>query len=112
MTYRDNEAKMRADMAATSAEMMTAAGACNVVLSEQAGIPGISIHEMGGARMGRSAKTSVLNAFNQTHDIPNLFVSDGACMTSSGNQNPSLTYMALTARACHHAVELLRKREI
>jgi choline dehydrogenase-like flavoprotein len=67
---------------------------------------------MGGARMGRDPHTSVLNAYNQAHDVPNLFLTDGACMTSSGNQNPSLTYMALTARACAHAVEQLRDGRI
>jgi choline dehydrogenase-like flavoprotein len=64
---------------------------------------------MGTARMGRDRRTSVLNAWNQTWDIPNLFMTDGACMTSSGNQNPSLTYMALTSRACHYAMEELKR---
>jgi choline dehydrogenase-like flavoprotein len=112
VTYRDNEAKMRADMAATAAEMIEAVGARNISLSREPSIPGISIHEMGGARMGRDPQTSVLNAFNQAHDVPNLFVTDGACMTSSGNQNPSLTYMALTARACAYAVDQLRDGKI
>ncbi len=67
---------------------------------------------MGTARMERDPKTSVLNAHNQAHDIPNLFVTDGACMPSSTNQNPSITYMALTARACDYAVNLMRRREI
>jgi choline dehydrogenase-like flavoprotein len=69
-------------------------------------------HEMGSARMGRDPKTSVLDAFNRAHDLPNLYVTDGACMTSSGRQNPSLTYMALTARACDHAVEAMKRGEI
>ena len=69
--------------------------------------PGEAIHEMGTARMGRDPRTSVLNAYNQAHDVPNLFVTDGACMSSSACQNPSLTYMALTARACAHAAEEL-----
>jgi len=112
VTYRENEAKMRADMAASCAEMIEAAGAKNVTLTTETAIPGISIHEMGGARMGRDPHTSVLNAYNQAHDVPNLFLTDGACMTSSGNQNPSLTYMALTARACAHAVEQLRDGRI
>jgi choline dehydrogenase-like flavoprotein len=67
---------------------------------------------MGTARMGRDPQTSVLNGWNQSHDVPNLFVTDGACMTSSGNQNPSITYMALTARACDYAVEQLKRREL
>jgi choline dehydrogenase-like flavoprotein len=62
--------------------------------------------------MGRDAKTSVLNAWNQAHDVPNVFVTDGACMTSSGNQNPSITYMALTARACDYAVQQLKRGDI
>jgi choline dehydrogenase-like flavoprotein len=67
---------------------------------------------MGTARMGRDPKTSVLNGWNQAHDVPNVFVTDGACMTSSGNQNPSITYMALTARACDYAVEQLKRGRI
>ena len=97
---------MRADMAASCAEMIEAVGAKNVTLATATPIPGISIHEMGGARMGRDPRTSVLNAYNQAHDGPNC--TSGACMTSSGNQNPSLTYMALTARARAYAVEQLR----
>jgi choline dehydrogenase-like flavoprotein len=69
-------------------------------------------HEMGSARMGRDPKTSVLDEFNRAHDVPNLYVTDGACMTSNGRQNPSLTYMALTARACAHAVGAMNRREI
>ncbi len=110
--YRDNEAKMRSDMAATCSEMLEAAGAQNIAISQGPAVPGTSIHEMGGARMGRDPRTSVLNSFNQAHDVPNLFVTDGSCMTSSGNQNPSLTYMALTARACAHAVEQMRQHKI
>jgi choline dehydrogenase-like flavoprotein len=67
---------------------------------------------MGTARMGRDARTSVLDAHNRAHDVRNLYVTDGSCMTSSGWQNPSLTYMALTARACHHAAEAMGRREI
>ena len=74
--------------------------------------PGLTIHEMGTARMGRDPRTSVLNGWNQAHDVPNLFVTDGACMTSSANQNPSITYMALTARAAAHAVERMSRREL
>ena len=71
--------------------------------------PGFGIHEMGTARMGRDPKTSVLNGFNQAHDVPNLFVTDGACMTSSSCVNPSITYMALTARACDYAVAEMKR---
>jgi choline dehydrogenase-like flavoprotein len=74
--------------------------------------PGKAIHEMGTARMGNDPKTSVLNRWNQSHDIKNLFVTDGSCMVSSGCQNPSITYMALTARAANYAVEQLRKGEL
>jgi choline dehydrogenase-like flavoprotein len=70
---------------------------------------GLGIHEMGTARMGRDPKTSVLNAYNQAHDVPNLFVTDGACMTSASCQNRSITYMALTARAVDHAVSEMKK---
>ena len=71
--------------------------------------PGGNNHEMGSARMGRDPASSVLNAFNQCHDVPNLYVTDGACMTSSACQNPSLTYLALTARAAAHAVDQLKR---
>lgn len=105
----DNEWAMRKDMVVTAAEMLEAAGAKNIEIRDRKHIPlGNNNHEMGGARMGRDPKTSVLNGRNQCHDIPNLFVTDGACMASSANQNPSLTYMALTARAAHYAVDQLK----
>src|SRR4030095_2433406 len=75
-------------------------------------VPGGTIHEMGTARMGNDPKTSVLNKFNQCHDVPNVFVTDGSCMVPSACQNPSLTYMALTARACDYAVKKLKKGKI
>lgn len=104
-----NELAMRKDMMATAAEMLEAAGVKDIETNDRDHIaPGNNNHEMGGARMGRDPKTSYLNAWNQTHDIPNLFVTDGACMASSANQNPSLTYMALTARAAHYAVDQLK----
>jgi len=81
------------------------------IVDEDYGI-GLGIHEMGTARMGRDPKTSVLNAFNQVHACKNVFVTDGSCMTSSACQNPSLTYMALTARAVNHAVEELKRKNI
>jgi len=106
---RDNEIAMRKDMMATAAEMLEAAGAKDITGNDRDHIaPGNNNHEMGGARMGRDPKTSCLNAWNQAHDIPNLFVTDGACMASSANQNPSLTYMALTARAAHYAIDQLK----
>jgi len=105
----DNEWAMRRDMAATAAEMLEAAGARDVTTFDRPEVPpGTANHEMGTARMGRDPRTSVLNGFNQSHDVPNLFVTDGSCMTSSACQNPSLTYLALTARACAYAVDRLR----
>src|SRR5258705_10833182 len=83
-----------------------------VVEAKTPAVPGSVIHEMGTARMGHDPKTSVLNKFNQCHDAPNVFVTDGACMVSTACQNPSLTYMALTARACNYAVEQLKKGAI
>ncbi len=110
VTRDDNDLAMRKDMAATAAEMLEAAGALNVQAYDRIeDAPGLGNHEMGGARMGRDPRTSVLNAYNQCHEVPNLFVTDGACMTSSACQNPSLTYMALTARACDYAVKELKR---
>ena len=106
---RDNELKMRVDMQNDAAEMLEGAGVTNLRSFDEFYAFGSGIHEMGAARMGRSAKTSVLNGFNQVWDAPNVFVTDGACMTSSACQNPSLTYMALTARAAHYAAEELRR---
>ena len=109
---RDNELRMRKDMINDAAEMLEAAGYRNVrIVDEDYGI-GLGIHEMGTARMGRDPKTSVLNAHNQVHACKNVFVTDGSCMTSSACQNPSLTYMALTARAVDHAVEELKRKNI
>lgn len=107
--FKDNEMKMREHMKTAAAEMMEAAGFKNVRMYDDGSWPGLGIHEMGTARMGRDPKTSVLNKWNQIHDVPNVFVTDGACMTSAGCQNPSLTYMALTARAASYAVEQLKK---
>ena len=111
--WSDNELAIHRDMNLAAAELLEAAGARNIEPSTSGpSIPGGTNHEMGTARMGREAKTSVLNGWNQTWDVPNLFVTDGAAMTSSGCQNPSLTYMALTARACHYAVERLNRGEL
>ncbi len=110
--WSENERVMLRDMSVSAAEMLEAAGARDISPYVQDNPPGLTIHEMGTARMGRDARTSVLNAWNQCWDVPNLFVTDGACMASSANQNPSITYMALTARAAAHAVEAMRRREL
>ena len=99
-------------MSAAAAEMMETAGFKNVRPYDRPYAPGLGIHEMGTARMGRDPKTSVLNAFNQVHACKNVYVTDGSCMTSAACQNPSLTYMALTARAASHAVEELKRMNI
>lgn len=106
--YSENDIKMLHDIADTAAEMLESAGMKDVSKYIEEWPPGLSIHEMGTARMGKDPKTSVLNGHNQCHDVPNLFVTDGACMSSSAWQNPSLTFMALTARACDYAVEQLK----
>jgi choline dehydrogenase-like flavoprotein len=105
----ENERLMRKDMANDMAEMLEHCGLKNVRTYDAEYFPGAGIHEMGTARMGRDPKTSVLNAHNQVWDAPNVFVTDGACMTSSACQNPSLTYMALTARAADFAVNELKR---
>jgi choline dehydrogenase-like flavoprotein len=106
---KENEKMMRKDMVNDAAEMLEAAGLKNVSTHDSGSFPGMAIHEMGTARMGRDPKTSVLNAWNQMHEVPNVFVTDGSCMTSAACQNPSLTYMALTARAADYAVAALKK---
>ena len=106
---KDNEKKMRIDMAQDAKEMLEAAGVKNVTTYDSGYEVGMGIHEMGTARMGRDPKTSVLNGNNQVWDAPNVFVTDGACMTSASCVNPSLTYMALTARAADFAVAELKK---
>jgi choline dehydrogenase-like flavoprotein len=111
-TWGDNEKALLKDMPVTAAEMLEAAGAKNIQLTTENNPPGLTIHEMGTARMGRDPKTSVLNAHNQCHDVKNLFVTDGACMASSANQNPSITYMALTARACAYAVTQMKRNAL
>ena len=106
---RENELEMLKVMAEDAKEMLEASGMKNVKTYNNSAPPGLAIHEMGTARMGHDPTTSVLNKYNQTHDIPNLFVTDGSCMSSSACQNPSLTYMALTARAAANAVEMLQE---
>lgn len=109
---KDNEKKMRLDMMEDGKEMLEMAGLKNVNSYDAGYTMGMGIHEMGTARMGRDPKTSVLNGNNQVWDATNVYVTDGAAMTSSGCQNPSLTYMAMTARAVDHAVNELKKRNI
>lgn len=112
--WKTNELNMRKDMLSSAVEMLEAAGLKNVTPYDDltGSAPGNCIHEMGTARMGRDPKTSVLNGFNQVHSALNVFVTDGACMASNSCVNPSLTYMALTARACDHAVSEVNKRNL
>ncbi len=112
VSLRDNERAMRKDMQAAAAEMLDAAGFRNVAAYDFNPNPGNGIHEMGAARMGRDPKTSVLNAHNQVHECRNVYVTDGSAMVSASCVNPSLTYMALTARAVDHAVSQRRKGEL
>ena len=108
----ENERLMRRDMVNDMAEMLEAAGVKEIKQYDNGYFPGMGIHEMGTARMGRDPKTSVLNPHNQVWDAPNVFVTDGSCMTSAACVNPSLTYMALTARAADYAVNELKKRNL
>lgn len=107
-----NEVAIRKDMTISAAEMLAAAGGRNIETFMEEDPPGLAIHEMGTARMGKDPKASVLNAYNQAHDIKNLFITDGGAMVSSSCVNPSLTYMALTARACDYAVRQMKKGEL
>jgi choline dehydrogenase-like flavoprotein len=110
--YKGNELAMRKQMGADAKDMLESAGMKDVAIFDNGAGPGSGVHEMGTARMGRDPKTSVLNSFNQVHSVPNVFVTDGACMTSSSCVNPSITYMALTARAVDHAVNEMKKQNI
>jgi choline dehydrogenase-like flavoprotein len=107
--YDDNDERMIQDFLIQSAEMLEKAGCKNIEKHENKQAPGLDIHEMGGVRMGKDPKTSLLNKWNQLHLCKNVFVTDGACMTSTGNQSPSILYMALTARAATYAVSEFRK---
>jgi choline dehydrogenase-like flavoprotein len=107
--YDDNDEKMIRDFLTESAEMLNKAGCKNISQHDNKQPPGLDIHEMGGCRMGKDPKTSLLNAHNQLHHCKNVFVTDGACMTSTGNQSPSLLYMALTARAANFAADEMKK---
>jgi choline dehydrogenase-like flavoprotein len=108
----ENERLMRIDMANDMAEMLAACGVKDVATFDDEYFPGMGIHEMGTARMGTKPSNSVLNKNNQVWDAPNVFVTDGSCMASTACQNPSLTYMALTARAADHAVNELNRRNL
>ncbi|MET4570044.1 GMC family oxidoreductase [Rhodanobacter soli] len=110
--YDDNDEKMVRDWRTQATEMLGVAGCRDIETVDNHWSPGRDIHEMGGCRMGRDPETSLLNRWNQLHACPNVFVTDGACMTSTGNQSPSLLYMALTARAVNHAVEELGRRNL
>lgn len=106
--YDENDVLMKKDYLEQLTEMFTEAGFKNIKANDGSQAPGLDIHEMGGARMGRDPKTSILNEWNQIHACKNVFVTDGACMTSTSTQNPSLTYMALTARAVDYAVKSMK----
>jgi choline dehydrogenase-like flavoprotein len=110
--YDDNDEKLLKDFLDQGEEMLAKAGCSNIRKSDSGQAPGLDIHEMGGVRMGKDPKTSLLNGFNQMHLAPNVFVTDGAAMTSTGTQNPSITYMALTARAVDYAVKELKNGNI
>jgi choline dehydrogenase-like flavoprotein len=110
--YDDNDEKMIRDWRAEAKAMLEVAGCHDVETRDNHQAPGLDIHEMGGARMGSDPTTSMLNKWNQVHACPNVFVTDGACMTSTGNQSPSILYMALTARAVDHAVGELGKQNL
>ena len=110
--WRENELAMQQDAMTQAAEMLEAAGCTNVTTYNNKTAPGLTIHEMGGARMGKDPKTSVVNKWNQIWDAKNVFVTDGAAMASSACQNPSITYMAFTARAADYAVRALTRKEL
>ena len=108
MDYDDNDEAMIADFFKEIRSMFTKAGFQNIETSDSHQNPGLDIHEMGGIRMGKDPKTSMTNQWNQLHACTNVYVTDGACMTSTSTQNPSLTYMAITARAAQHAAEVMK----
>lgn len=110
--WKENDDKMVADYLEQSREMFENAGFINIEARDTHSPPGSDIHEMGGVRMGHNPETSLLNKWNQMHNCKNVIVTDGACMTSTGTQNPTLTFMAITARAANHAVEELKKRNL
>src|SRR4029077_7689031 len=107
--YDDNDERLLKDFLNQSSEILDNAGIKNIKQNDNHWAPGRDIHEMGGCRMGKDPKTSLLNKWNQLHHCQNVFVTDGACMTSTANQRPSIFYMALTARAANYAVAELKK---
>src|SRR5690606_23541004 len=111
-TFGKNEQAMQADIQHSCAEMLDRAGFYGVESFNYQKPGGSTVHEMGTARMGKNPDTSVLNKYNQMHSVKNVFITDGSCMTSSGCQNPSLTYMALTARACNYAISEMKAGRI
>ncbi len=110
--FKENERTMNQDISKTAGELLEAGGFKNIAVHNTMSFPGNANHEMGTARMGNDPKTSVVNAFNQMHEVKNLFITDGSCMTSGACVNPSLTYMALTARACDYAVKEMKNLEL
>jgi choline dehydrogenase-like flavoprotein len=107
--YDDNDLKSLKDYIQQTSEMLEIGGCKNIRSNDSKQAPGLDIHEMGGCRMGKDPRTSLLNKYNQFHLCPNVFVTDGAAMISTSTQNPSLTFMAYTARAADHAVSELKK---
>jgi choline dehydrogenase-like flavoprotein len=112
MAHGTNEAALMRDAGITGAEMLEAAGAKNIRVTTNTEMPGMAIHEVGTARMGADPKKSVLNPFCQSHDLNNLIVTDGSCFVSSACQNPTLTMMAITVRACDHLVDRFKRHEV
>jgi choline dehydrogenase-like flavoprotein len=112
MTHRDNEKALMEDSAVAAAEMLETCGARNIQISTRVAEPGMAIHELGTARMGTDPKTSVTNPWCQLHDAPNVFSMDGACFVSSACQNPTLTMMAITVRACDHLIDRFRHNDL
>jgi choline dehydrogenase-like flavoprotein len=110
--YDDNDLKSMKDFLQVASEMFDKAGCKNILSYDSMQAPGLDIHEVGGCRMGKDPKTSLLDKWNAFHNCNNVFVTDGACMTSTSTQNPSLTFMAITARAANHAVKELKKGNI
>ena len=110
--YDDNDERLLKDFLEQASEMLDKGGCKNIQQHDSKQAPGLDIHEMGGCRMGKDPKTSLLNAYNQFHNCKNVFVTDGACMTSTSTQNPSLTFMALTARAANYAISELKKGNV
>lgn len=112
VAYDENDVRLLQDFLIQGAEMLDKAGCKDIAARDSKQNPGLDIHEIGGVRMGKDPKTSMLNKWNQIHSCKNVYVTDGACMTSTGTQNPSLTFMALTARAANHAAAALKRGEL